>query len=304
MLLVLGSVNVDLVVRSARLPAPGETVLGGRFFQAGGGKGANQAVAAARSGADVTFLGAVGNDAFGKEARSALQREGIDCRFLRTLKETPTGVALILVSEHGENCISVASGANALVDESIVTQVTDAEWQRARVLLACLEVPWPTVLRAFQMAQRYGVRTILNPAPVIREFLEDPQLECADLLTPNEHEAAQLSGITIRSPDDAVQAGQVLRQRGAKNVLITLGAAGVVLVGKSIEHFPATDVRAVDTTAAGDAFSGALAAHWAETDDLVRAIRFATAAAGPAVTREGAQPSLPYRREVELQIRS
>lgn len=299
MILVLGSVNVDLVIRSSRLPRPGETVVGGTFFQNGGGKGANQAVAAARAGASVMMIGAVGADAFGDQARRSLESEGIDCRYLRRLEQQPTGVALILVDQQGENSISVASGANACVTPELVEALPDTVWQSAQLLLACLEVPWDTVQLALQRARQFGLRTILNPAPVTDEFLETVQLDTVDVLTPNEHEASRLTDIEIQTPEDAVQAACALRQRGAQHILVTLGAAGALLVDHAVTSLPAVPVQVIDTTAAGDAFNGALAAQWARGNDLRAAARFATAAAACSVTCQGAQPSLPHRAEIE-----
>jgi ribokinase len=299
MILVLGSVNVDLVVRSSHLPAPGETVVGGEFFEAHGGKGANQGVAAARAGARVHLVGAVGDDHLGVRARQRLTDEGIDCRHLATLAGQHTGVALILVGTSGENCISVASGANLHVSSEQLSQVEDAVWEETRVFLGCLEVPWPVVRHGLRLAKQRGCKTILNPAPVTDDFLEEVQLDEIDLLTPNEQEAEALTGIRIHTAEDAVQAACVLRERGCAWVIITRGAQGAVVVGNEVQSLEAVPVQAVDTTAAGDAFNGYLAARWGGGQSLFDAARYANVAAALAVTRHGAQSSLPTAAEID-----
>jgi ribokinase len=299
MILVLGSVNIDLVVRGARIPSPGETVLGGHFFEAQGGKGANQAVAAARAGAKVTFVGAVGDDHLGASARSSLLSEGIDCRHLVTIPGQHTGVALILIDAQGENCISVASGANEQVSVTQLQAIPDAVWSETKVFLSCLESPWNVVREGLRMAKRRGVRTILNPAPATPEFLEELQLDDIDILTPNEQEAEALAGIRITSTEDAVQAACVLRERGCGWVIMTRGSRGVLMVGHEVQSLEALDVKAVDTTAAGDAFNGYLAAAWGSGEPLLEAARRGNIAAGMAVTRQGAQPSLPTADEID-----
>ena len=291
---VVGSSNTDMIVRVPRLPAPGETVLGGAFSTAPGGKGANQAVAAARLGADVTFVARVGTDTFGQQAVAGFQAEGIDCQFVLQDPDAPSGVALIGVDDGtGENSILVASGANALLSEGDIERAQSAI-EGADVLLCQLESPLPTVQAALRLARAAGVITVLNPAPA--QALPDDLLALVDVLTPNETEAAELTGES--TPEDAAP---VLLGHGAKSVLVTLGAAGVLLAAADgITHFPGIRVPNVaDTTAAGDCFSGALAVALAEGHTLSDGVRFAQRAAALSVTKTGAQPSLPTRTEVD-----
>lgn len=298
--LVLGSINVDLVVRSARLPRPGETVIGGDFFQAAGGKGANQAVAAARAaGGGVALIAAVGDDDFGRWSRTELGREPLGLDHVRTLRGTATGVALILVDASGENLISVASGANQALGIEQVAEIDDAVWSAASVFLAGLEVPLDVVRAGLERARRHGLLTVLNPAPALTGAADPSLLGLVDLLTPNEHEAATLAGIEVRDPTSAAEAGHRLRALGCRQVLVTLGGAGSVLVGAETVHIPARPVVAIDTTAAGDALNGALVAALAEGRPLREAIEWATVAAAISVTRRGAQPSLPQRAEID-----
>ena len=301
-LIVLGSVNADLVIRGPRLPRPGETVLGGEYFQAAGGKGANQAVAAARSGREtVVFLAAVGDDEFGRQSLAGFAVERIECRWIRVVPEVATGVALIMVDPHGENLISVASGANARLLPAIVDEVRESVFQEAKVFLACLESPLETVACGLARARKAGVRTILNPAPAVPPREAGPFWRLADVLTPNEHEAAMLAEMPVDSVDSAVAAARRLQTLGARDVIVTLGSQGCVVVAKDFPPtvVPPLSVDAVDATAAGDAFSGALAVALAEGKSLVDAADFATVAAGISVTRHGAQPSLPRREEIE-----
>lgn len=300
--LVLGSINTDLVIRGPRLPRPGETVLEGEFFQAAGGKGANQAVAAARAGKEqVVFLATVGDDSYGRQSLDGLRREGIDCRWIRVVPNVTTGVALILVDPQGENLISVAGGANLALTPEFVDAVPEEVFASAKVCLASLETPAATVLRFLRRARRAGVPTILNPAPALARQQAEPLLKLADVLTPNEHEVATLAECEADSQGSAVAAAAVLQVAGAKSVVVTLGANGSVVVEQNRPPvaIPAMSVTAVDTTAAGDAFSGALAVGLSEGTSLADAARFATIAAGLAVTKAGAQPSLPSRAEIE-----
>jgi len=300
MIIVLGSTNTDLVIRGPRLPAPGETVLGGEFYRAHGGKGANQAVAAARASSEpVTFIAAVGDDPFGRDALDHFADENLDIRFLKTVPGTPSGVALILVDRHGENLISVASGANEHLLPADVDAVPEEVFRKADVLLTCLESPLETVARGLQRAKKAGLRTILNPAPANEAILRHGLLALTDVLTPNEGEAAVLAGIETK--DSASAAAARLRELGCKGCVITLGSQGCLVVDEQgvetrIESHP---VDAVDATAAGDAFNGALAVALSEGRSLADAARFANRAAAIAVTRPGAQPSLPTRAEIE-----
>jgi len=302
-IVILGSINTDLVIRGPRLPRPGETVLGGEFFEAPGGKGANQAVAAARAGREtVVFLAAVGDDRFGQQALAGLAAEGIDCRWIREVPGVATGVALILVDPHGENMISVASGANSCLSAGDVDGLPPDLFSAAKVFLASLESPRETVGRGLARARAAGATTILNPAPALAAHEAAPLWRLADLLTPNEHEAAMLAETSVDSAESAMAAGRLIQSRGAGHVIVTLGARGCVVVEKNAAAvvIPAVPVQPVDATAAGDAFSGALAVALAEGQRLVDAARFATVAAGIAVTRAGAQPSLPRREEIDL----
>jgi ribokinase len=299
-ILVLGSVNTDLVIRGPRLPGRGETVLGGEFYRAAGGKGANQAVAAARLGTEpVTFVAAVGDDDFGRTALAGFARENLDCRYIKTVAGRPSGVALILVDERGENLISVASGANVDLTPADVDKVPVSTFDDAAVFLACLESPLRTVARAVERAKAAGCQTILNPAPADRALLETGCLSRVDVITPNASEATVLTEVSVTDDASAVTAAQALCQWGCRSAIITLGSAGcVVFDDGQPTHVPAQEVTSVDSTAAGDAFNGALAVALAEGRTLAEAARWASTAAAISVTRAGAQPSLPMRAEL------
>lgn len=303
--LVLGSVNVDLVARAERLPNPGETVLGAEFYRAGGGKGANQAVAAARaSHSSVVFVAAVGDDEFGRESLAAFQREGIDTRWIKSLEGVPTGVAMILVDSRGQNLISVASGANARVRADDIDQLPELLFEQSAVALVSLETPFDAVRCFLRRARRGGCLTVLNPAPMNRLIVDEGTLGLVDILTPNETEAqglAQLLGSGSSSLDEAVQP---IRSLGCGSVVVTLGSEGVLMVDGPVAspreiHVPARPVVAVDATGAGDAFNGALAVALAEGRPLTQAVEWAVKAAARSVTRRGAQPSLATRDEIE-----
>jgi ribokinase len=284
------------------LPGPGETVIGGEFYQAAGGKGANQAVAAARAALDrVTFVGAVGDDGLGQAALQRFRSENLVCDYLKTVAGEPSGVALILVDEQGQNLISVAAGANAQLTEQDLEALPEEVFSAASVFLTCLETPLPTVAAGLRRAKRAGLLTLLNPAPACREILDAGLLKLVDVLTPNEGEAALLTGISPGRADDeaaAVRAARLLQSQGCKQVIVTRGAAGCLVVAEEVTHIPAFSVRAIDATAAGDAFNGALAAGLSEGHSLCKAARWANAAAAISVTRRGAQPSLPSRAEI------
>lgn len=295
--LVVGSSNTDMIVRVPRIPRPGETVLGGAFSTAAGGKGANQAVAAARAGGRVTFVARVGADGFGDRTLADLEAGGIDTRFVLRTAEAPSGIALITVAERGENSISVASGANASLSVADIEAAGEA-FASADIVLLQLESPLAAVEAAVRKAGDRGVPVILNPAPA-RE-LDDALLAGVSVLTPNEHEAEFLAGIAVRDERDAREAARRLRDRGPRTVVITLGERGVFALSAGFEgHVPAFVVQAVDTTAAGDVFNGVLAVALAEQLALPAALRFAQAAAAISVTRLGAQPSAPTRAEIE-----
>ena len=303
-ILVLGSINTDLVVRGTRLPAPGETVVGGTFFRAAGGKGANQAVAAARAGAvSVSLIAAVGDDDFGRESLAGLRVEGVACDLVKQLLGEPSGVALIMVDEQGQNCISVASGANLLLNPSDIDAIDPQRFRQAAILLACLEAPLTAVIQGLQRAKEFGLTTILNPAPAHPDVASAEVLQYVDIVTPNESEAALLTGQTVESVAQAETAGKRLIELGCRHAIVTMGARGCVVVNDQVRHVGALAVQPVDTTAAGDAFNGTLALALAEGKDLMTAVRWAAVAAGLSVTRQGAQPSLPRRDEVDCQFR-
>jgi ribokinase len=304
-ILVVGSINTDLVIRGPKLPRPGETVIGGEFYQASGGKGANQAVAAARAARDpVTFIGAVGDDALGRSALGHLRSENLVCDYLKTVPGKPSGVALILVDEQGQNLISVAAGANACLTPADIEAVPDSAFAAARVFLTSLETPLNTVACALERARRAGLLTILNPAPAARDVLNADLLSLVDILTPNAGEAALLT--TSQTPADdrydeaaIVESARALQRLGCRQVVITLGAEGCLVVDRETARIPGRRVEAVDATAAGDAFNGALAVALSEVRPLAESAQWANAAAAISVTRRGAQPSLATRQEID-----
>jgi len=295
-IIVLGSTNTDMVVKAARLPAPGETILGGNFLMNPGGKGANQAVAASRLGGDVVFIAKVGDDLFGREAKTLFAKEGICTDYVLTDNTEPSGVALIMVDAQGENCISVASGANgALSAEDI--EVARGVIEKAGVLLMQLETPVGTVLCAAQWASAKGVPVVLNPAPACE--LPDELLQCLSMITPNETEAELLTGVKVTDETSAARAAKALCAKGVKRVVITMGSKGAFVYSDGQGMIvPAVKVKAVDTTAAGDVFNGALAVALTEDHPLAAAISFAAKASAISVTRMGAQASAPYRNEI------
>ena len=290
---VIGSSNTDMVVQTPRLPAPGETVLGGDLLLAPGGKGANQAVAAARLGAPVTFVARVGRDMFGEQAIANFERENLDIQYLKTDPDKPSGVALILVEPEGENIIAVAPGANSHLAPADIEEARVA-FSKDSIVLLQLETPMETVLEAARMGKQAGCHVILNPAPARR--LPSEMYSIIDLLTPNETEAEQITG--GKEPEDAAH---WLLGQGVRTVIITLGSAGALVADgeKGVRRVPGFRVKAVDTTAAGDAFNGGLAACLGNSSGIDAAVRYAHAAAAISVTRLGAQPSLPNRKEVE-----
>jgi ribokinase len=295
--LVFGSLNMDLVARVPRMPQPGETLTGHGFLSNPGGKGANQAVACARQGGRVEMVGRVGNDGFGTELRAALASHGVDGAGVLTTEGASTGVAMIMVDDGAQNCIAVIPGANAGV------ALQDAEALRARVaeaglLLLQLEVPMPAVQRAAAIAKEAGCTVLLNPAPA--QPLPDALWPSIDILVLNETEAGMLSGLESVDSANAGEAAAMLLRRGPRDVIITLGADGVVWASAAgTRHFEAMKVKAVDTTAAGDTFIGAMAALLVEGRSMEEALRHAIGAAAICVTRPGAQASMPSREEVE-----
>jgi ribokinase len=293
---VVGSANIDLTFRASWLPRPGETVFGSAFYQGFGGKGANQAVAAARLGATVSFVGRVGADDFGRATRVQLAREGIDITYLLTDQDRPTGTAAILVDDAGENAIVGVPGANlGLTPEDARAA---AELLRASaVVLAPCETMIETLTEAFRIADDAGRTCALNPAPA--RDLPEALLRATDVCVPNETELRQLTGRTTDSLADIAAAARLLRARGPEAVIVTLGERGALLVGSGEPvHIPPVPVTAVDTTGAGDAFCGALAAYLAEGDTLLAAATKANRVAAMSVTRPGAQASFPRREEL------
>jgi ribokinase len=290
MVIVVGSVNVDLFTYVARLPHPGETVVGGRFARAHGGKGANQAVAAARLGARTLFVGAVGNDDLGRAATDALGQEGVDVSQVRTV-DGHTGVAQIIVDAKGENLIAVASGANDGVTGDMVGESLDRVAMDNAVVCSVLEIPDEAVFAAARIASARGWRFVLNPAPA-RPVTAELVALCS-VLTPNQHEVAQLG----LSTSDMLEAG-------ARSVVVTRGADGADLIRaeREVHHQPSHQIKAVDTTGAGDAFSGALAWALAEGADLERAVEIATIAGARSTVRPGARSGMPTRAELEAAL--
>ncbi len=294
---VIGSLNMDLVTRAPRLPRGGETLIGESFSTIPGGKGANQAVAAARLGAQVSMVGCVGNDAYGEQLRNGLLAEGIDCQAV-SVEEGASGVALIVVDDNSQNAIVIVAGANGALTAEVLDSV-DEVLQSADVVICQLEVPDATVGHALKRARELGKIVILNPAPASRRLPAD-WYACIDYLIPNESEAAVLSELAVDSLETAESAAAHLIAAGAGKVIVTLGAQGLMFAnGASFEHFPAPRVKAVDTTAAGDTFVGGFAAALASGKSEVDAIRFGQAAAALSVTRAGAQPSIPTLLEVQ-----
>ncbi|CAI8808797.1 ribokinase [Pseudomonas sp. IT-P74] len=294
---VIGSLNMDLVTRAPRLPKGGETLIGQSFTTVSGGKGANQAVAAARLGARVSMIGCVGNDAYGEALRGALLAEQIDCQAVSTV-DGSSGVALIVVDDSSQNTIVIVPGANGELTAEAIDRF-DSVIQAADVLICQLEVPDASVGHALKRGRELGKTVILNPAPVSRPLPPD-WYASIDYLIPNESEASALSGLSVDSLDTAQAAATRLIALGAGKVIITLGAQGSLFAdGQGFEHFPAPVVKAVDTTAAGDTFVGGFAAALAAGKDEAQAIRFGQVAAALSVTRAGAQPSIPALSDVQ-----
>jgi ribokinase len=294
---VVGSLNMDLVIRSARIPRPGETILGGDFHTVPGGKGANQAVAAARLGAHVSMVGRVGDDAFGRELLDSLSADGVDHAHVLRDAASATGVALIVVDDAGQNSIVVASGANMQLTppdiDAAAASITSAD-----LLLLQLECPLETVIYAAQLARTHDVTVLLNPAPA--RPLPGELLGTVDLLVPNESETAILAGMAVGNQEEAVVAAGALREAGVGTIILTLGERGALLAqeGRNLS-LPAFDVDPVDTTAAGDAFVAGLAVALAEGRSLDEAVYWGNAAGALATTKLGAQTSLPARQDLQ-----
>lgn len=294
---VIGSSNTDMVVKAARLPSPGETVIGGSFLMNPGGKGANQAVTASRLGGNVTFVASVGNDIFGRQAIQQFQREKINTSFIVTDQKYPSGVALINVDAKGENSIAVAPGANAQLTIARVEQALKSMPDNS-ILLLQLEIPLETVEYTIEQGHRKNLKIILNPAPANK--LNEATYKHLHVITPNESEGELLTGIPVNDVASAGEAADALHGKGVPNVVITLGAKGALVSSGGRKRLVAAPaVTAVDTTAAGDCFNGALAVALSENKDLDEAVAFACKAASISVTRMGAQSSSPSRKEVD-----
>ncbi|MEZ3501593.1 ribokinase [Pantoea sp. KPR_PJ] len=296
-LAVLGSINADHILNLAHFPRPGETVTGEQYTVAFGGKGANQAVAAGRAGAEIAFIACLGDDAIGERILDQLAQDKIDTASVETVRGEPTGVALIFVNAEGENSIGICAGANAALTPACVARHQQVITE-ASALLMQLESPLESILAAARIARAHQTQVILNPAPATP--LDDALLSLVDIITPNETEAESLTGIAVNSDDDAARAAGILHAKGIKTVLITLGRRGVWLSeqGKG-ERIAGFSVKAVDTIAAGDTFNGAFITARLEGKSLQDAARFAHAAAAIAVTRPGAQASVPWRTEID-----
>jgi ribokinase len=295
-IVVIGSSNTDMVIHTDHIPKPGETILGGKFFMNPGGKGANQAVAAARLGGEVIFIAKTGHDIFGEQAKLGFSKEGIDTKFIGVDPINPSGVALIIVDKKGENSIVVAPGANGMLTIEDLKK-SFSEISRPGFLLMQLEIPLDTVRFAAEYASQNNIKVILNPAPA--STLPDSLFPFIDYITPNEIEAEMLTGVVVNDETSAELAAKVLATKGAKTVIITRGEEGALLLQENkFYHIPVVKVNPVDTTAAGDVFNGAIAVSLCEGNDIQTAVGFACRAAAISVTRLGAQASAPYRNEV------
>jgi ribokinase len=301
-IVVVGSSNTDMIIKLERIPRAGETLLGGEFMTAAGGKGANQAVAAARAGGRVSLVARVGRDAMGDQALRGFRDDGVDVTHVIRDARAASGIAFIFVSRNGENSIAVASGANSLLCPADINEAHPVI-AKARVLLLQLETPLATVTAAAKSASRSETLIILNPAPARR--LPDELLRRVSFMTPNEAEAELLSGIKLKTIKSVERAATSLRRRGARTVIITLGKRGALIAcADGTELVPGFRVKAVDATGAGDVFNGVLATSLAEGRPIKEAVLFANAAAAVSVTREGAQPSAPTRSDIDRFLRS
>jgi ribokinase len=296
-IVVVGSSNTDMTIRLDRIPCPGETLLGGSFFSTPGGKGANQAVAGSRAGGKVSFVARLGCDSLGDRAMAGFGADHIDLAHITRDRRSASGVALIFVGKSGANSIAVASGANSRLSVLDVRRARRTI-RNARVLLLQLETPLETVMAAARLGASNGLIVILNPAPA--RPLPTKLLRDISVLTPNESEAEMLTGIKISGVRAAQRAAKTLRRRGVQTVIVTLGAQGAFIDSDEVTGLvPGFKVKALDTTAAGDVFNGALAVALCENRPLEQATRFANAAAAISVTRRGAQPSAPSRSQID-----
>jgi ribokinase len=300
-IVVVGSSNTDMILKLSRIPRPGETVLGGEFVTAAGGKGANQAVAAARAGGSVTFVARVGRDMFGERAVAGFVENGINVEHVQH-DTAPSGVALIFVGDDGENSIGVASGANGNLSPADVRQA-DKAFAAADIVVMQLETPLDTVQAAADVAAANGSIVILNPAPA--QALPNKLLEKISILTPNETEAELLTGVVVTDEASCNEAADILLEKGVETVVITLGARGAFVASADLRQLvPGFKIEPIDTTAAGDTFNGALAVAMADGLPIADAVRFANAAGAISVTRMGAQPSVPSREEIDRLVDS
>ncbi len=300
-IVVVGSSNTDLVISAEHFPQPGETIIGHGFMSNQGGKGANQAVAAARLGGKVSFVAKLGSDANAAETLKALRAEGIDTTYVMQTTEAPSGVAIITTDKNGENTIVVESGANALLTPEDVC-VAENIFQDAAMVLMQMETLVPTLIRAAELGRKHGALVVLNPAPMPADGLPTELLEKVDLLIPNEGEAEMLTGFSLSEPSQVSEAIRSMKEKGVGNVLVTVGSRGVYMQSaadaSAVENIPACKVKTVDTTAAGDTFCGALCVALCEGTPLEEAVRFACRASAVSVSRRGAQMSMPKRDEI------
>lgn len=301
-IVVIGSSNTDMVIKADHLPAAGETIIGGNFFMNPGGKGANQAVAAARLGGNVCLIAKTGNDVFGHQALEHFKQEKINTSYILTDSTHPSGVALITVDRKGENCIVVASGANAALLTEDLIKIKEVI-KEAAIVLVQLEIPLITVEYIAALAESTRVKVLLNPAPACQ--LPDSLLKNVSIITPNQKEAEMLTGIAVIDLHSAMLAAKELHKKGIETVIITLGSEGALILDNGeFTHVPSLSVNAVDTTGAGDVFNGALAVALSEGCDYTEATTFACKAAAISVTRIGAQQSAPNRKEIESFVSS
>ncbi|MEM9284952.1 MAG: ribokinase [Pseudomonadota bacterium] len=301
-IVVIGSYNTDMVVQAPRIPTPGETILGGTFSMVAGGKGANQAVAAARCGGAVSFIARLGDDMFGHQAIAGLKADSIDTSHVACLPDVASGTALITVSEDGENAITVASGANALLMPDAI-ETADSMIAEAAIVLTQLETPLETISALVDRCAAHGVPLVLNPAPALP--LNEAIFSRVAVLTPNESEAELLSGVPVTDLESAKRAGEVILAKGVKTLIITMGGDGALLFEDgSPTMVPSFTVDPVDTTGAGDTFNGALCVAISEGKSWAEAVTFANAAAAHSVTVLGAQPSAPRRADVDAMVQT
>ena len=297
-IVVIGSSNTDMVIKADKFPLPGETILGGKFFMFPGGKGANQAVAASRLGGDVTFIAKVGNDIFGKQALQQFRKEGIHTEFVLSDPDQPSGVALITVDAKGENTIVVAQGSNGALSPEDV-QRADKEFENFGIVLMQLEIPLQTVIHSARLGKSQGKKVILNPAPAMR--LPSELFGDLFMITPNKSETEAITGVEITDMETVRLAARKLWEKGVQHVVVTLGPEGAFIYDKDGgRHIATPRVTAVDSTAAGDVFNGALAVAISENKTIDEAVAFANRAASVSVTKMGAQASAPYRKELNL----